>query len=324
VPHTSIRKPHAEEITTLKTPTRNTPELSPFLAEELLPIKTELRESGTRRKIAILMTMLLFLTLGFFAWQVYPLVADKLSIMGSGQQKVLFSFEDRVGFHSIHERVPSIIAVEPKEMYPTFLRQYQLRPDIRFIKAFKILTQRFEDYHDKPLKQSSFEIGEVLSNGKEIRIPLLKKKRKIAEFTISLPMTFPETMSALNQCLNIMSEGKTKTQILSLNKDDLIIHNNAKANINKVDPRSILSGLMQLEGLWQKSGPHSQILLTAVKAYTMLLMVLFPDRMDYTDDFAAHALVYLAIAKQMEPDITHINEEALLAMVMDYTAHAVC
>ena len=282
-------QPSVRENTALKATAWDMPKSLALPKEEQLPIHPERKKNGVRRQVMILTTIFL---LGLFAWQLYPFVADKLFTSGIGQQKDLFSSEDYGALHPIHERAPSIMVVEPQEMYSTFLRQYQLHPDTRFIKAFKILTKCFQDYQGKPLNQSVFSIGEVISNGKEIRIPLLKGNYKINEFIISLPMTFAETMSALNQCLKTVTENQSKPDITSLSNDDLSTLNNALTNINRVDPRTIMAGLIQLEGLWQKSGPHSQVLLTAVRAYTMLIMVLFPDRMDYTDDLAAHTVPF--------------------------------
>ena len=44
--------------------------------------------------------------------------------------------------------------------------------------------------------------------------------------------------------------------------------------------------------------------------------------MEYTDNFAAYALSFLALARRLAPDLSVTREEALLAMNMGYTAHA--
>ena len=96
----------------------------------------------------------------------------------------------------------------------------------------------------------------------------------------------------------------------------------ADADIDMVDPRSIMTGLTKLEVLWHRNGPDPRILRSAVRGYAMLLMAFFPDRMNYADSFAAYGLSFLVLAKRMDPDLPLTSEEALLAMNMGYTAHA--
>jgi tetratricopeptide (TPR) repeat protein len=287
-----------------------------------LPTRPKLQKNRTKQPIIILITILFVFSLSFFIWQNYSLLTAKFFNPKKAQQKTIRTVQNSAAYHSLYERAPSVMRVAPQDMYHTFLRQYQLHPDTRFLKAFEIITERFWEFHNKDKQQSAYNIGHVVSNRNELVIPLQKKNRTIAEIKLQLPMTFPNAMSALNECLEIMEEGTELPKHPFLSEDELIELNKAHGSIHMADPRSIIASLIHIETLWQKAGPQPQILQTTVRAYAMLLLVLFPDRMDYTDDLAAHALAYLAVAKRMDPDLTLTSEEALLSMVMDYTSHA--
>jgi hypothetical protein len=282
------------------------------LKNKPFPNRPNLPKNRIRQPIIILIAILFVFSLSFIIWQNYSLLAPK----------IFRSVQDSAAYHPLYEKALPVRMVAPQDMYHTFLRQYQLRPDIRFLKAFEIITERFWEFHNKDQQQSTYKIGDVVTNGNELVIPLQKKNRTIAEINLQLPLTFPNAMSALNECLEIMEEGAKQPKYPFLGQDELIELNKAHGSIYMADPRSIIASLIHLETLWQKTGPQPQILQSTIRAYTMLLMVLFPDRMDYTDDLAAHALAYLAVAKRMNPDLSLTGEEALLSMVMDYTSHA--
>ncbi|MFQ6078884.1 MAG: tetratricopeptide repeat protein, partial [Thermodesulfobacteriota bacterium] len=157
---------------------------------------------------------------------------------------------------------------------------------------------------------------------KVVVVPLLKKKQPIAEIRVPLPMTFPRAMAAYNEWLGAMEKGaaqpKASASKIGLWQD----LENANGDINMVDPRAIINGLILLENLWRKSGPEPRIYRAAARGYAMLLIALFPDMMNYTDTLAAYALSFLALAKRLDSNLTLVSEEALLAMNMGYTAHA--
>ncbi|MBA4393399.1 MAG: hypothetical protein C0407_07585, partial [Desulfobacca sp.] len=96
----------------------------------------------------------------------------------------------------------------------------------------------------------------------------------------------------------------------------------ADLEINQIDPRAIIFGLRKLEDLRGKVGLDPKIIRSAARAYALLLLVLAPDPMNYSDNLAAEALCYLALAKRLDPKLPVIREEALIAMNMGYTAHA--
>jgi tetratricopeptide (TPR) repeat protein len=79
---------------------------------------------------------------------------------------------------------------------------------------------------------------------------------------------------------------------------------------------------MILDELWRLEGPDPRLLLAAARGHAILLLALTPDRMQYSDIFASHALSYLALAKWVDPTLPFTREEAFLAMNMGYTAHA--
>lgn len=212
--------------------------------------------------------------------------------------------------------------VAPQDMYQALLYQYRLRPDTRFIKTFEILAERFGEYHSRSKAKSPYRMGEILSNGKAIVVPLLKGKQSIAEIRVPLPMTFSRAMVAFNEWLASMEKGVTQSRSPASRIGFWQQLENINGDINTADPRGIIYGLIQLENLWRKVGPKATIFRAASRGYSMLLMVLIPDKMDYTDILAAYGLSFLAIAKRLDPTLPLVSEEALLAMNMGYTAHA--
>lgn len=277
-------------------------------------------KAGRIRPVFVM--LLLVVVVSLLAWQLYPHLVYKGYIPGKGPTSVQLPRINFVAYRPYKEKAPSIMEVAPQDMYQAFLYQYRLRPDDRFIKVFEILAERFVEYRGGPQSQSPYSVGEVLSNGKEILVPLLKKGQTVAEIRLPLPMTFSRAMSAFNEWLEIMEQGTEHPEVTAFRQDPWKELEEANTDINMVDPRYIINGLMKLDELWHEVGPEPQILRAAVRGYAMLLMVLIPDRMDYTDSLAAHALSFLAMAKRLDPKLSLASEEALLAMSMGYTAHA--
>ncbi|MCD4674636.1 MAG: tetratricopeptide repeat protein, partial [Desulfobacula sp.] len=58
------------------------------------------------------------------------------------------------------------------------------------------------------------------------------------------------------------------------------------------------------------------------RGYAFLQMVLYPDKMERSDDFAARALSLLALSNHLSPDMPSLREEALISMNIGYKAHA--
>ncbi|MGD2184472.1 MAG: hypothetical protein PVI71_00030 [Desulfobacterales bacterium] len=77
VPHAPV-KPAAEEITTIERPARFTFESPPLPEEESAAVQPEPRKNGTRRLVMTLVTILLLLSIGFLAWQLWPMIEDTI------------------------------------------------------------------------------------------------------------------------------------------------------------------------------------------------------------------------------------------------------
>lgn len=275
----------------------------------------------------VLATILLLFSLVLLVWRIHPnmpyqWVTNKMAANEQEQTIARPTSTDFTAYRPLTDRAPSIMAVDPKDMYQAFLYQYCLRPDTRFIKTFEILAERFGEYFSGQPGQNPYRMGEVLSNGKEIVVPLLKKGQAVAEIKVPLPMTFLQAMVAFNEWIVAMEKGSEQLKATTSKASLWQELKNAEGNINMVDPRAIITGLTQLEGLRQEAGPDVKILQAATRGYAMLLMVLYPDKMDYADSLAAYGLSFLALAKRLDPTVPLIREEALLAMNMGYTAYA--
>ncbi len=77
VPHAPVQ-PTAEQIATIERAPRFTFDSAPLPEEEPLAVQPEPGKNGTRRLVMTLVTILLLLSLGFLAWQLWPILGDKI------------------------------------------------------------------------------------------------------------------------------------------------------------------------------------------------------------------------------------------------------
>ncbi len=80
VPHAPIQPP-AEQITASESESRFT--FDPLPEEEPPPVQPAPGKNGTRRLVMILVTIILLLSMGFLAYQIWPVVGDKIRALGS-------------------------------------------------------------------------------------------------------------------------------------------------------------------------------------------------------------------------------------------------
>jgi hypothetical protein len=287
-----------------------------------LKVSLSPKHKKRKRVTLFILLFLVIILLALLVWEFspFPLFFDFIS--NEKSQSAPPQASDSASYFPDKTPNPSIMEVSPQDLYKAFLQQYRLRPDLRFIKAFEILANRFGEYQRIQPRLSPYKMGEILSNGKEILIPLLKDDQIIQKIKIPLPMAFSELMSALNQWLEAMEKSVSKSETPPLQEESLQELEIADQEINQVDPRAIIFGLKKLEDLRSKVGLEPKIFRSAARAYALLLLVLSPDPMDYTDTLAAEALSYLALARRLDPRLPGTREEALIAMTMGYTAHA--
>ncbi|MFQ6079599.1 MAG: hypothetical protein ACE5NJ_10765, partial [Thermodesulfobacteriota bacterium] len=98
----------------------------------------------------VLASIFLVFSLSFLSWRLY---LYNQAHRGYGPEKPhklpQISRIDFTAYRAVSEEAPSVMDVAPQDMYQAFLYQYRLRPDTRFIKAFKILAERFGEYHSR-------------------------------------------------------------------------------------------------------------------------------------------------------------------------------
>jgi tetratricopeptide (TPR) repeat protein len=286
----------------------------------------------------ILLLLALFCAIGFLVYQYYPEIFHG-EIFSTLKKMTAIVSEDKAAkpkpkakpkyskFNTLrpyNEHAPSIMEVDPQNIYEVFLHQYRMPPDKRLVEAFTVLTKCYNRYYRTPAGQSPFQVGTIKSDGNQMIVSLLDKGKTLAEITVSLPMTFSQGLTALDNWILAMDKKVVQPTTNDGNQNPTPMENleKAKAYINMVDPRAIIMGLSELENIKPNSGPDPQTLHVAVRGYSMLLLALTPDKMEYTDSMAAHALSFLAMAKRLSPSSDLITEEAFLAMNMGYTAHA--
>jgi hypothetical protein len=84
VPHTPSIAPSPEENTTFDSSDLYVPEPPRRLKEKRFSGKPDPKKNGARQRMMILTIILLILSLGFLAWQIYPFVVKKLQTLGIG------------------------------------------------------------------------------------------------------------------------------------------------------------------------------------------------------------------------------------------------
>jgi tetratricopeptide (TPR) repeat protein len=306
--------PHTSEMLTFE----KKPEIEP-----LRPPKSEKGKEGKRKRFRLATALILFvLALGLLGWRCYPLLVYWTGYeieISKPQQMARTDFRT---YRPWDSQTPSIMNVAPQDMYEAFRYQYRWHPDKRFIMALGNLTDCFGEYCGRPDYQNPYKVGKVVSNGKEVRIPLLKNGQKVAEVNMSLPLTFSQAMSACNEWFQAMEPQKIHPEVQTEKGDWEQRLQDAETDVNMVNPLAILRGLVKLEALWHQAGPNPLVLKATARGYAMLLMVLYPDKMNLTDPLAAQGLAFIALAKHLDPSLSLASEEALLAMSMGYTAHA--
>jgi hypothetical protein len=77
VPHAPLHQP-AEQITVVEPEPRRTFAPAPLVEEESLSVQPEPRKNGSRRLVITLITILFLLSLGYLAYQLWPILGDKV------------------------------------------------------------------------------------------------------------------------------------------------------------------------------------------------------------------------------------------------------
>jgi hypothetical protein len=88
VPHMT-EEPAAEPYTPVDSEPRFTFRSSPAPEEEPLPVQPAAKKNGTRRLAMILVSILLLLSLGYLAWQLWPILGDKVRELWSSLKQLL-------------------------------------------------------------------------------------------------------------------------------------------------------------------------------------------------------------------------------------------
>ncbi len=88
IPHMT-EEPAAEPYTPVESEPRFTFRPSPDLEEDPLPVQPAAKKDGIRRLTMILVTILLILSLGYLAWQLWPILGDKVRELWSSLKQLL-------------------------------------------------------------------------------------------------------------------------------------------------------------------------------------------------------------------------------------------
>jgi tetratricopeptide (TPR) repeat protein len=217
---------------------------------------------------------------------------------------------------------PKPQSVAPDAMSQALLNQYILKPDTRFVSSFSVTARLYGALVVSGKGRPS--LGEPLLSESELILPLLVDGKERARVTARLPLDFNECLKSLDAWLVALENalGPLPGPAATLEPSTLA---KAAASISLVDPRAVLLGLSLLDQLRGAGSPHPESLRLAVQGYSLLLFVLNGDLMQYSDEFAAHGLAFLALGKKTGKAAQPVDlsrEEALLSQVMGYSTHS--
>ena len=212
---------------------------------------------------------------------------------------------------------------QPKNILDAFLYQYRPRPDRRFLNAFVTLTERWRLLYKGKYGTSNLHVGAVQADDVNVFVPLLRGKKEIGRVKMTLPFTFADGMKALKEYAALL-QGHTDIPdgFFNNSREAEEVRQRAETYVHSVDPRFICVALSGLEKNRAEEGPFPRMLLTAAKAYNMLVLTLSCDRTGLVDFFATEALAWLALAARLDDNSDIIMQEAFLAMNMGYAGHA--
>lgn len=226
------------------------------------------------------------------------------------------------------ENRPASPTTQPPEKtlespYDQFLSSYTLTSDSRFLKAAEITIGLYEKLASRDETNRRYSLGEITRNSDVITLPIMKDNRIFTSVSMPVDMSFAQALKGLNDILNAIDE--RTIQIKPFPRQGSYESGNFQSSlnrINKMDPRSIVEGLLTIEELSRNVGVTPELLLSAAKGYSLLALVSTSDKMQYADSFSAWALGFLALSKHLAPETSSLREEALISMNMGYNAHA--
>lgn len=82
VPHAPLQQP-AEQITVVEPEPRRTFAPPPLMEEESISVQSEPRKNGSRRLVITLITILFLVSLGYLAYQLWPILGDQVRALGT-------------------------------------------------------------------------------------------------------------------------------------------------------------------------------------------------------------------------------------------------
>ena len=209
--------------------------------------------------------------------------------------------------------------------YDQFLKQYAMRPDAKIIKSFELTIDLYNQYLKLMGKKDGFSMGSLSQSNGLVKISVLKNKEFVKIIQLPANMSFRQAMEGLSNCLNAMAAGTVPLPVehnAVYGSYDSGKYQTSLNDLYEMDSRRIIEGLLGLEELIRSIGPDPKLILAAARGYAFLQMVLYPDKMEHSDDFAARALNLLALSNHLASDMPSLREEALIAMNIGYKAHA--
>ncbi len=215
----------------------------------------------------------------------------------------------------VNQGCPGLLQVPPEQIYDTFLLRYRLKPDVRFAMALRYLLHTRHDANNR------LEMGRMLWSAEMLKIPLLKNNTQISELQVTLPLTFPRMLEALDNWMRLLeaqgySFALSDTPVLELP------YTSAMVSISQVDQRRILNGLASLDQQWRTGGPNRTLLQAAICGHVLLQVTMRPDPLQRADNIAGDTLGMLALARHGKPAAATAVETFLVARTMGYDGFA--
>lgn len=183
--------------------------------------------------------------------------------------------------------------------------RHELRPDRRFLIALALADCLL----------SGSDPGELRGEYRAGRWTLVQRRAELG----SLP-ALPDFGDALSLISRRVRKSAAASAFELGSAAEIVEMEALRARIDEMQPAELPKALERIDQLWTSGGKSAEVLELAARGLVFLTL-LSDDRLDLTDTLAGRAMVTLVMAREIGgADLR--QEEALLALKMDYGSHA--
>lgn len=138
---------------------------------------------------------------------------------------------------------PAVLGGQARDMRRQFEAQYRLPPDRRVLMAFAFLARASARWASDSVVLA---MGEALQEDETLVIPLLRDGARVDEARLPMPLTFPRSLEALGQWIELLSRHGRPLPRRGQGLDAALLDQVAQ-DLHTVDPLAMLEALERLE-----------------------------------------------------------------------------